>query len=398
MASSCTSATDERPVDGEVGPPDLVREAADERAEGTDRIGDDQQVEEELERHVVVGQQQRRDRPLHVVEVVEHDRRQHDDGQVPEPRPCVGVLRGAVASRGRSPALAWGPVALALSSSSSIPFPAAAILAPDRPVLVGPARCYPGTRITMPGTRTGAVHGRAAPGSSRAGSRAGRRTARRHARHVGAEQLRHAVVAGPLEERMVQVGDGLQTQTSPLARGRGAGAARRGTSGAPRRVPHTNRTSTPHLTQALQGPDRAPRHQPPFHHPPARSRHVPTSHVLRRNQRHRTRQQGPGALPTSGDRRTPGTLRRSGRASLPSPPHRTIGKGRIDHADEPRPVRPTPSFDGVIGPRADADEDDAGRAPSAAAARRMSSMSSRRHAGSRAARFGPAARGCRRSR
>jgi hypothetical protein len=47
---------DERPVDGEVGPSDFVREAADERAESTDGVGDDQQVEEELELLVLIGQ------------------------------------------------------------------------------------------------------------------------------------------------------------------------------------------------------------------------------------------------------------------------------------------------------------------------------------------------------
>ena len=83
---------DQGPVDGEIGPPDLVRQPPDEHAEGTDRVGNDQEVQEELERHVVVGQQQRRDRALHVVEVIQHDRREHDDGQVPEPRPRVGVL------------------------------------------------------------------------------------------------------------------------------------------------------------------------------------------------------------------------------------------------------------------------------------------------------------------
>ena len=72
----------QRSEDREVGPPDLVGQPADEGAERADGVRDDQQVQEELERHVVVGQQQRCDRALHVVEVVEHDRREHDDGQV----------------------------------------------------------------------------------------------------------------------------------------------------------------------------------------------------------------------------------------------------------------------------------------------------------------------------
>ena len=84
-------------------------------------FGDDQQVQEVLERHVVVGQQQRRDRPLHVVEVVEHDRRQHDDGQVARAgATCSGSGR-AVAFRRRCQALAAGPVCSPLSSSSSEP-------------------------------------------------------------------------------------------------------------------------------------------------------------------------------------------------------------------------------------------------------------------------------------
>ena len=83
---------DKGPVDREVGSADLVGEPADERAERPDGVRDHQQVQEELEGHVVVGQQQRGDGALHVVEVIEHDRRQHDDRQVPEPRPRVGVL------------------------------------------------------------------------------------------------------------------------------------------------------------------------------------------------------------------------------------------------------------------------------------------------------------------
>ena len=107
---------EQRPVDGEVGPADLVGQPADERAERADRVGHDQQVQEELEGHVVVGQQQRRDRPLHVVEVIEHDRREHDDRQVAEPRQGVGVLvelsppQGVaepVAARGPLPPVPW---------------------------------------------------------------------------------------------------------------------------------------------------------------------------------------------------------------------------------------------------------------------------------------------------
>ena len=49
----------------------------------------DEHVEEELERHVVVGQDQRSNRPLHVVQVVQDDRGEHHDSRVP-----VRVVRG----------------------------------------------------------------------------------------------------------------------------------------------------------------------------------------------------------------------------------------------------------------------------------------------------------------
>ncbi len=91
MPKSWMHGDDERSEDREVGPADPVGEPSDEGGEGADGVRDDEQVEEVLERHVVVGQHQRRDGALHVVEVVEHDRGEHDDPQVPDPRQRVGI-------------------------------------------------------------------------------------------------------------------------------------------------------------------------------------------------------------------------------------------------------------------------------------------------------------------
>ena len=82
----------ERAVDRQVGPTDLVGEASDEGGEGADGVRHHQQVEEVVERHVVVGQQQRRDGALHVVQVVEDDRGEHHDRQV---APTCGAVRGS---------------------------------------------------------------------------------------------------------------------------------------------------------------------------------------------------------------------------------------------------------------------------------------------------------------
>ena len=80
-------------VDREVGPADHVGEPSDEGGERPDRVGHHDHVQEVLERHVVRGQQQREDRPLHVVEVIEHDRGDNHDRQVPVARRRPRVVR-----------------------------------------------------------------------------------------------------------------------------------------------------------------------------------------------------------------------------------------------------------------------------------------------------------------
>ena len=98
---------DERPVDRQVGPADLVRQPSDEGREGADGVRHDEQVQEVLERHVVVGQHQRRDGPLHVVEVVEHDRGEHHDRQVSHAGPASTGTVGVGAATGRRTTLPW---------------------------------------------------------------------------------------------------------------------------------------------------------------------------------------------------------------------------------------------------------------------------------------------------
>ncbi len=73
---------DQHPEDGQVRPPDLVRDPTDERAERPDGVRHHQQPEEVGERHVEVRQEQRRRSADHVVEVVEDDRGHDHDAQV----------------------------------------------------------------------------------------------------------------------------------------------------------------------------------------------------------------------------------------------------------------------------------------------------------------------------
>ena len=78
-------------VDRHVGTPDLVRQPSDQGGECANCVRHHEQIQEVLKRHVVVGQHQRRERALLVVEVVEHDRGQRHDSQVAEPRNRLGV-------------------------------------------------------------------------------------------------------------------------------------------------------------------------------------------------------------------------------------------------------------------------------------------------------------------